>query len=121
MNKEYKGFKEGCRYLVKDESKFWDTSFEIIEITVLEISEKAIKIKYENGNTNWYLKETFNFSIIENLSVVNVVKQTIEENSKLEWQESPPSKPMTWDQAMEHAKLLGEGWRLPTRPELVDA
>jgi hypothetical protein len=77
MDKEFKSFKEACRYLVKDESKFWDTSFQIIEITVLEISEKAIKVKYENGSTKWYLKECFNFSIIENLSDYKV--KTIED------------------------------------------
>lgn len=118
MQKEFKGFKEGNRYLVKDDSKIWDTSFEIIEIYILEISEKAVKIKFENGNTKWYLKESFNFSTIENLSVI---KQTIEENSKLEWQQNPPNKPMTWDDAMEYAKSLGDGWRLPTRGELSEA
>lgn len=118
MNKEFKGFKESCRYLVKDESKFWDTSFEITEITVLEISEKAIKIKYENGRTKWYLKESFSFSTVENLSVVN---QLTEEKSKLEWQQDPPKKLMTWYEASEYVKSLPNGWRLPTRGELVSA
>lgn len=67
MNKEYRGFKEGYRYLVKDDSKYWDTSFKLIEIIILEITEKAIKIKPVNNNTKWYLKESFNFTIIENL------------------------------------------------------
>jgi hypothetical protein len=79
MNKEFKGYKEGCRYLVKDDSKFWDTS--LVEIYVLEISEKAIKIKFDNGDAKWYLKETFNFSMIENLSEVKVVKQIIKDRS----------------------------------------
>ena len=74
MGKEFKGFKAGCRYLVKDDSKFWDTNFEIIEIIVLEISEKAIKIKFENSNTKWYLKESFSFSIIENMSVDKIIE-----------------------------------------------
>lgn len=81
MEKQFKGFKEGCRYLVKDDTKFWDTSFGLIEIYILEISEKAIKIKFENSNTKWYLKESFNFSMIENLSEVKVVKQTIGDRS----------------------------------------
>lgn len=68
MQKEFKDFKEGCRYLVKDESKFWVTSIDLLEINILEISEKAIKIKFENGDTQWYLKENYYFTIIENLS-----------------------------------------------------
>lgn len=39
----------------------------------------------------------------------------------IEWQNNPPEKPMTWHKAMEYAKSLGEGWRLPTRSELMDA
>ena len=79
MQKQFKSFKEDCRYLVKDESKFWDTS--LVEIYVLEISEKAIKIEFDNSDTKWYLKETFNFSMIENLSEVKVLKQIIEDKS----------------------------------------
>ena len=40
---------------------------------------------------------------------------------KLEWQEDAPENPMTWDEAIEYAKSLGDGWRLPTRGELCDA
>jgi formylglycine-generating enzyme required for sulfatase activity len=40
---------------------------------------------------------------------------------KLEWQENPPSDPMTWDEANEYVKSLGEGWRLPSIKELKDA
>ena len=40
---------------------------------------------------------------------------------KLEWQENPPSDPMTWDEANEYVKSLGEGWRLPTKEELKEA
>ena len=126
MNKEYKGFKEKYRYLVKDDSKYWDTSFKLIEIIILEITEKAIKIKPVNNNTKWYLKESFNFTIIEELVGE---KQTIEENSKLEWQENfklewhenLQIQPMDWDNAVIYSKLLGGEWRLPTRAELVDA
>ncbi len=28
---------------------------------------------------------------------------------------------MTWYEAIEYAKSLGDGWRLPTRGELIDA
>jgi len=38
----------------------------------------------------------------------------------LEWQ-NPPHYAMTWDKAMKYAKALGDGWRLPTRGELLDA
>jgi len=39
----------------------------------------------------------------------------------LEWQTNPPEELMNWDKAMEYAGSLGDGWRLPTRAELVDA
>jgi len=68
MQEDFKGFRKGCRYLVKDESKVWN--IDLIEINILEISEKAIKIKFENGNTQWFLKENYYFTIIENLSDV---------------------------------------------------
>lgn len=40
---------------------------------------------------------------------------------KIEWQSNPPEESMTWFEAVEYAKSLGEGWRLPTRSELIDA
>jgi hypothetical protein len=40
---------------------------------------------------------------------------------KLEWQEDAPKNPMTWEEAIDYAKSLGDGWRLPTRGELCDA
>jgi hypothetical protein len=81
MQKDFKGFRKGCRYLVKDESKVWD--IDLIEINILEISEKAIKIKFENGNTQWYLKGNYCFTLIENLSEVknDFVDFTEEEDS----------------------------------------
>ncbi len=39
----------------------------------------------------------------------------------IEWQNNPPVKRMTWHEAMEYAKSLGDGWRLPTRSELINA
>lgn len=126
MSKEYKGYKEGNRYLVKDDSKYCPSSFKLIEIIILEITEKAIKIKPVNNNTKWYFKESFNFSMIEELVGE---KQSIEKNSKLEWQENfklqwhenLQIQPMDWDNAVIYSKLLGGDWRLPTRAELVDA
>jgi hypothetical protein len=40
---------------------------------------------------------------------------------RLEWQEDAPKNLMNWDEAIEYAKSLGDGWRLPTRGELCDA
>lgn len=40
---------------------------------------------------------------------------------KLEWEKNPPKNLMSWDGAMEYAESLGEGWRLPTRTELIEA
>ena len=39
----------------------------------------------------------------------------------IEWEQNPPKEPMNWHNAVEYAKSLGEGWRLPTRAELIDA
>ena len=39
----------------------------------------------------------------------------------LEWQSNPTEQPMNWDEANEYTKSLGNGWRLPTRTELIDA
>jgi len=46
----------------------------------------------------------------------NVVKSKI--IGDLEWQDELVPK-MTWDKAVEYAKSLGKGWRLPTVQELV--
>lgn len=49
------------------------------------------------------------------------VKLKVEEKPKLEWEQNPPSNLMTWDEAIEYAKTLGDGWRLPTKEELEKA
>lgn len=148
-----KQFKEGYRYLVKDKDSSYYT---ILELTVLEVSNKAIKVKFENGNTTWYLKDHLLSLLIEELpSTKQIIKDRLheiqfhdellyekdepqftlklteendgeiilkaEEKPKLQWEENSSKKLMTWDEAMEYAKSLGDGWRLPTRAELVDA
>jgi len=40
------------------------------------------------------------------------------EEPNLEWEKNLPENLMTWEEAMEYAKSLGEGWRLPTIEEL---
>lgn len=151
MVKQFKEFKQGYRYLVRDITN----SEKLIDITVLEISEKAIKIEWYKDLVEWYLKDDLPFKFIEELSTTKQViedrsheiqfddmwcekdepdftlriteendievKLKAEEKPKLEWQENPPEKPMTWNKAMEYAKSLGEGWRLPKREELIDA
>lgn len=37
----------------------------------------------------------------------------------LEWQAEVPQEPMTWQQAKDYAANLDDGWRLPTRAELL--
>lgn len=37
----------------------------------------------------------------------------------LEWQQDPPADAMGWEAAQAYAAGLGDGWRLPTVPELV--
>ena len=39
----------------------------------------------------------------------------------IEWQNNPPVKRMTWHEAVDYAESLGDGWRLPTRSELINA
>lgn len=73
MDKQFKKFKEGGRYLVSE-----NYTESLIELTVLEVSKKGIKIKYDNGNSQWYLKDTFPYNFIEELPIV---KQTIEGRS----------------------------------------
>lgn len=150
----YKEFKEGGRYLVGNNGYYNEA---LLELKVLEISEKAIKIKYGNGNSQWYLKDKFPYKFVEELSIV---KQTIEDRSheiqfeddamgyepdepqftlkiteendievklkseekpKLEWQPIPFENSMSWEEALKYVKTLGDGWRLPTRAELIDA
>ena len=64
--------KVNSKYLVKSRFK------NLIELTILEITEKAIKVKYEYGNPSWLLKEDFDYTIIEELPTV---KQVIEDRS----------------------------------------
>jgi hypothetical protein len=42
----------------------------------------------------------------------------IDHETGLEWQAST-SGPMTWQEAMDYASSLGDGWRLPTIEELI--
>ena len=43
---------------------------------------------------------------------------------KLEWEQNPPSNPMTWHEATQYADTLNTmseyGWRLPTKEELKE-
>lgn len=68
-----KQFKEGGRYLVSE-----NYIESLTELRILEVSKKGIKIKYDNGNTQWYLKDKFPYNFIEELPIV---KQTIEDRS----------------------------------------
>lgn len=141
-----KQFKEGGRYLVKDKDAQYYT---ILELTILEVSKKAVKVKFDNENSQWYLKDKFPYLFIEELpnskqTIQNESHKTqfdddwyekdepqftlklteendIEVNSKLEWESNPREKLMTWYDAMEYARTLSEGWRLPTKEELIDA
>ena len=56
----------GGRYLIKDRYAFGG---DIVEIKVLEISKKAIKVKYGiSGNKDWITMDEFNrYEIIEKL------------------------------------------------------
>ena len=39
----------------------------------------------------------------------------------LQWEEKPAFFSTTWEKANNYAKCLGDGWRLPTRSELLQA
>lgn len=56
--------KVGARYLVKNQLISQDR---ILELTILEITEKAIKVKWDNGGVEWYLKNSFYYEFIEEL------------------------------------------------------
>ena len=43
----------------------------------------------------------------------------IDPTTGLEWQADPPVEPIGYDDAIAYAASLGDGWRLPTVPELV--
>jgi hypothetical protein len=40
---------------------------------------------------------------------------------KIKWEETPSKRDMTWYEAIEYCKFLGDGWRLPTINELGEA
>lgn len=102
--------KQGRRYLIEDGKS-------LIEIKILETTEKAIKLKFCDTNTDqWYKKENFKFSIFDELPDIFNQKSILEQ--KLEWELFPAIKQLTWDEAIKYADLLGEGWRLPTKNEL---
>jgi len=44
---------------------------------------------------------------------------TLDNETGLEWQ-AGPAKPMKWDETIEYAKSLGDGWRLPTAYEVLE-
>lgn len=78
-------FKENKRYLVKD---IYD---DILEIIVLEISEKAIKVKFDNSNSQWHLKDNFPYKFVEELPTV---KQTIKDRSnKIQFDDAEQYEP----------------------------
>lgn len=112
MQKEFKDFKEGCRYLVTESLNYRK---ELIEVKILEISNKAIKVDFGNNSVIWFLKDDFYYKMLEELTIAR------EEKPKLEWEENPPSNLMTWNKANEYADSLGNGWRLPTIKELEEA
>ena len=76
MKKEFKGFKEGGRYLVGDKPYYKEN---LVELIVLEISEKAIKIQWYKELVEWYLKDNLPFTLIEELPIK---KQVIEDRSQ---------------------------------------
>jgi hypothetical protein len=55
-HQEENEFKKGAKYLVKDRRISQDR---ISELTILEITKKAIKVKWDNGGVEWYLKSNF--------------------------------------------------------------
>lgn len=103
-------FKKNERYLIEDDK-------DLIEIRILETTEKAIKLKFCDTNIDqWYKKENFKLKIFDKLPEILNQKSILEQ--KLEWEQNPPKKPMTWKKANEYAKSLGDGWELPTKNEL---
>ena len=184
MQKKFKEFKEKNRYLAT-ESLYYKSP--LIEVKILEISDKAIKVDFGNKGITWFLKEDFYYKPIEELPTVKQliedrsheiqfkddwedydteeierepfweIKDLVEvqkesallddynlglyngmelclallekrepkykdiQKSKLEWEQNPFKRPMSWYQAMIYIDSLGDGWRLPTIEELRNA
>ena len=73
-------FKEGGRYLIRESSYYQS---DILEVKILEISEKAIKVDFGKKGVSWFLKDDFHYKILEELPnrLLLSVKQTIEDRS----------------------------------------
>lgn len=67
MNKEFQKFKKNYRYLVKDNSV---VSQELEEVQVLEATEVALKLQFNSAEppySQWFLKENFTYSVVQEL------------------------------------------------------
>ena len=76
-----KEFKEGGRYLIRESSYYQS---DILEVKILEISEKAIKVDFGKKGVTWFLKDDFHYKMLEELPnrLLLSVKQTIEDKSQ---------------------------------------
>jgi formylglycine-generating enzyme required for sulfatase activity len=50
--------------------------------------------------------------------VLDLLNKDMKNSYTLEWEKNPSQEMMTWDEAVEYAKRLGDGLRLPTIKEL---
>lgn len=106
------------------------TPEELKDFTLVEDKDLSFWTSLEGLSTStvFYLKHGSMSSVFKKNRIPTVFVRYIpkenkieEETIKLEWQDNPPEKPMSWHDAMEYARTLGYGWRLPTKEELKDA
>lgn len=83
--------------------------------------------EFFNSNTGYDNEtcELLNSIGLQAIEECDTIGWKSEEKPKLEWQENPPEKLMTWDEATQYADSLNTmseyGWRLPTKEELKNA
>lgn len=92
-------------------------------------TDKAYWTCYEGKSSSivYYIKgDSSSFLHKQEVRPTVFVRDVLQENQiekksmKLEWEGNPPTNIMNWYEAMEYAKSLDDGWRLPTIEELKE-
>jgi hypothetical protein len=104
--------KAGERYLVKLPN---NTANSLTELKILETSPKAVRFQLGTMEDIWIFKD----ELCSKLNIVDKInyQETTHIRTKLEWKETEQNR-LTWYEGKE---LETDGWRLPTRAELVYA
>ena len=90
----------------------------------VDILIKTIKELHQN---TVFIEQDYNGYYVNTDEFFEKLKHTLEDRvkPKLEWEENPPSNPISWHEAIKYAESLNTmsegGWRLPTKIELIYA